>query len=97
MLSDTTGKRLFDIGDGIWDTAVLRDALHHALTAGEALNGWLYALPGTASSPTRTVRLSLRRIGLQEAATDLVLLVAAPEALPPARDGGLVLISQPPR
>jgi two-component system CheB/CheR fusion protein len=95
VLPDAVGKRLFDIGDGIWDTAVLRDALHHALTAGEALNGWSYALPGTASSPPRKVHLSLRRISVQEAATDLVLLVATPQPEPPASDRRLPPTSQP--
>jgi two-component system CheB/CheR fusion protein len=82
-LQEATGRSLFELGDGAWDTPAVREALQAASTTHTPLTAWPATLPGTPSKEPRRIWLSVRRMRESEVGADLVLLVADP--VDPAR------------
>ena len=82
-LQEATGRSLFELGDGAWDTPAVREALQAASTTHTPLTAWPATLPGTPSKEPRRIWLSVRRMRESEVGADLVLLVADP--VEPAR------------
>jgi two-component system CheB/CheR fusion protein len=82
-LQEATGRSLFELGDGAWDTPAVREALQAASTTHTPLTAWPATLLGTPSKEPRRIWLSVRRMRESEVGADLVLLVADP--VEPAR------------